>query len=181
VTNLPDELSIEDQLHLLLGRLVHAHARFDFNLGLQLKWIGPCLGVAVDHLLNPRAPFSQRLAALEPLVVEVYCEAGADAPADFEHWFDRAREAKALRNDHAHGRWGFRSASMLGDFDVEFVRLNWETDPLKQEGAVRLKLEDFAKEVAAIESLFGDYARLERRFRHRARPPKRPETGGRDA
>lgn len=28
-----------DEFHRLLGRLVHAIARFDFNVGLQLNWL----------------------------------------------------------------------------------------------------------------------------------------------
>lgn len=28
----------------LIGRLVHAHAQLDFNVGLQLNWMGPHLG-----------------------------------------------------------------------------------------------------------------------------------------
>jgi hypothetical protein len=46
-------MNAEEQLHQLLGQLVHSFARFDFNVGLQLVWIGPCRGVEIDHLLGP--------------------------------------------------------------------------------------------------------------------------------
>ena len=65
-------LDPEDRLHLLLGRLVHAFGRFDFNMGLQLKWLGPYRGVEVDHLLVGSKPFTMRFAQLEPLVMDVF-------------------------------------------------------------------------------------------------------------
>jgi len=34
------ETEFEDEFHRLLGRLVHATARFDFNVGLQLNSFG---------------------------------------------------------------------------------------------------------------------------------------------
>ena len=46
----------EKQVHYLLGRLVHAFARLDLCVGLQLKWLGPYRGVEVGKLLNPRQP-----------------------------------------------------------------------------------------------------------------------------
>jgi len=62
----------EDEFHRLLGRLVHAHARFDFNLGLQLKWLGPYCQVDLGGLLDPQTSrLGERLKKLRQLVLDV--------------------------------------------------------------------------------------------------------------
>lgn len=172
---------IEDQLHLLLGRLVHAFARFDFNIGLQLKWIGPYRGVEIDDLLTARVPFTHRFDALKSLLLEIYAREDRQAHAAFAKWFDRAEEARALRNDYAHGRWGFLSPDQLEPYEVEFVGLGWEMDPAKQAPAVRMRLDELDAEVQLIESLFAEFRSLAQTFSDRARPPKQWEDGRRKA
>jgi hypothetical protein len=168
-------MNAEEQLHQLLGQLVHSFARFDFNVGLQLKWIGPYRGVEIDHLLVPRVHFSQRFEALKPLLLEVYGSQDLHAHAAFTKWFARAEEAKAMRNGYAHGRWGIPSAFQAEPYEVEFISLGWELDPAKQPPAQRMRLDELAEEVRLIESLFAEFSNLERRFRRRATPPKRSE------
>lgn len=160
-----------DELHLLLGKLVHAFARFDFNVGLQLKWLGPYCGVEVGALLSARTPFARRFNELEPLVISVFGRAPG-ARGAFQDWFDRVKAAKAVRNDFAHGRW---SPWPLRDAPVptfEFVALHWEMDPEVQPPAARVSLQELREAVAAIESLFREYARLEKHYMSGARPPK---------
>lgn len=96
----------EDQLHRLLGRLVHAFARLDFCVGLQLKWLGPYRGMNVDRLLDARLPFKHRFDALEPLVLDMYAHTNRVAHDLYQTWFTRVERAKAVRNNYAHGRWG---------------------------------------------------------------------------
>lgn len=97
----------ERRFHELLGRMVHAHASLDFNVGLQLSWLGPHLGRKVNHLLDARkVPFAKRLKKLRTLVIELYGGAGAEVLGAFRAWFSEADSLKALRNDYVHGRWG---------------------------------------------------------------------------
>jgi hypothetical protein len=59
------EAEFENEFHRLLGRLVHATARFDVNIGHQLNWLGIYYQVDVKELLNPcRTQLKQRLIAL---------------------------------------------------------------------------------------------------------------------
>jgi hypothetical protein len=159
----------EDRLHLLLGRLVHAFGRLDFYIGLQLKWLGPYRGVKVDHLLDAKLPFKHRLDALKPLVIEMYAHTDQAAHDLYQTWFERVKNAKAIRNDYAHGRWGGFTPVKEG---FEFVALSWEMDPLKQTAAVHMTFDDLERSVAEVERLFGEYMSFEKRFRMQGRPSK---------
>src|SRR5687767_1814239 len=101
-----DHAEIRDRFHLELGRMVHAYSLFDFNVGCALGWLGPHNGEDVSDLLIGRVPLSMRLKALKPLVLKTYRAAGNDALAEFEAWFAKAFELKAIRNDYVHARWG---------------------------------------------------------------------------
>lgn len=164
------ELSPADRLHMLLGRLVHSFGRFDFNIGLQLKWLGPHRGVEVEHLLNARMPFANRLAALEPLVIEQYGYKDEGARRDFAQWFEHARTAKAFRNDFAHGRWAVYPDVFPEGPRIEFIALNWEMEQVKQIPPMKIKLDEFEEAVRALETLFGDYWKLTERYRNNGRP-----------
>jgi len=63
--------------------LINAIARLDFYFGLGG---------------SPEKP--------EVLIMDVYKPAGSKALAEFSAWFDNAHQARALRDDYAHGRWG---------------------------------------------------------------------------
>lgn len=119
-----------DEFHCLLGRLVHAHASFDFTIGLQLNWLGPHHEVKVHHLLDARkVSFSRRLAALKPLVLDLFEDAGACAREEFTKWFEKAEAMKALRNDDFHGRWGAPGRIVEGKPQLAFVALHWDLTP----------------------------------------------------
>lgn len=166
----------EDRLHLLLGRLVHAFARLDFYLGLQLKWLGPYRGVKIDQLLDARLPFKHRLDALKPLVLEMYAHTDQAAYDLYQSWFERVENAKAIRNDYAHGRWGgFRPVKE----GFEFVALSWEMDAMKQTPAVRMTFDDLERNVAEVELLFSEYTSFGNRFRMQGRPSKEWEEAAR--
>lgn len=97
-----DTEAFDREFHFLLGRLVHAHARFDFNVGLQLHWMGPMYGVDVSELLHPyKATFKARLDLFKRLVLDVYQPAGVAFVTEFRAWFDRAEKCRVLRNDYA--------------------------------------------------------------------------------
>lgn len=106
----PSEDPFLEEFHRNLGRLVHATASFDFNVGLQLHWIGPMLGVDVTEDLDPkRTHLRQRLRRLKSLTLKSFAAAGDDAVRELTNWFERADRARAIRNDYVHGRWGVPS------------------------------------------------------------------------
>jgi len=162
-----------NKFHQLLGRLAVAHARLDFNVGLQLNWLGSHLDVEVAHLLDAKkVVFSKRLKKLRVLVMELFEEAGSDALDEFRRWFARAERLKAVRNDYVHGRWGSsRSEGPDGDTRVlTFVALHWDIDG--PDKSVRITLSDLEKQVKQMESLTLQYFHLEEKYLTYAKPQK---------
>ncbi|AZG13793.1 hypothetical protein [Cupriavidus pauculus] len=70
------ETDFESAFHLLLGWLVHAIARLDFNIGLQLRYWGHEDDSRIRALLKPRTPkLDERLRVLEQLVAAAWSDA----------------------------------------------------------------------------------------------------------
>lgn len=154
------ELNYEQTFHYLLGRLVHAYARFDFNLGLQFSWANQS-GVDTKKLLNPtQSNISQRLEALRPMILKVYEFAGPKANHELKDWFKRADKARAIRNDFVHGRWAIPGVTKpLKDSNgeestLELVAPNWNTDGTTQVPEIKITLGEFEKQVKEAESIF---------------------------
>lgn len=67
----PSREAFLEEFHRHLGRLVNATASFDFNIGLQLNWMGPWLGIDVAEALDPkRTHLRQRLKRLMRLMAK---------------------------------------------------------------------------------------------------------------
>lgn len=171
--------AFEAEFHRLLGRLVHAHARFDFNIGLQLNWMGPFYQEEVAELLNPlQAQLGKRLKKLKQIVLDAYEPAGEHALAAFAAWFQRADQARALRNDYVHGRWGvpgkykFKPPGSMIDAEplLTFVALHWDMSPGRPDSSISMSLEEFASQVAAVETLFAEYWQLTEKYKQFAKP-----------
>lgn len=181
-TPLSREDPFRDEFHRLLGRLIHAIARFDFTVGLQLNWLGPYCQQDVSGLLGARqARLGERLKKLEVLIMDVYEPAGAQALAEFSTWFERADQARVLRNDYAHGRWGVPGKLKVKPpgrmIDAEpmlaFIPLHWDMTPDRADDSIYMTLEEFAAQVDDAESLFDAYWRLCKRYEMHAKP-RRP-------
>jgi hypothetical protein len=168
-----------DEFHRLLGRLIHSIARFDFTVGLQLNWLGPHCQQDVSVLLSARqAKLGERLKKLKALIMDVYEPAGTQALAEFSTWFDKADQARGLRNDYAHGRWGvpgkylFKPPGRLIDAKplLAFIPLHWDMTPDRADDSVYMTLEEFATQVSDAESLFDAYWKLCKRYESQAKP-----------
>lgn len=161
--------SFEDEFHRHLGRLVHGAARFDFNVGLQLNWLGIHCGVDVSKHLDPnRVSLGTRLDKLETLVGQAFKAAGPEAMAEFDAWFSRARSARALRNNYAHGRWGCpgklaESPHGAGHPRIPmlaFVSLDWDLTPDQPDRSLYLTMEDFSSQVDDAIAVFNSFFAL---------------------
>lgn len=161
--------TFREEFHRLLGRLVHETAQFDFYIGLQLNWLGDYYKVDLGDLLDPKkSQLNQRLKKLRQITMRAYQRAGDDALAEFSEWFDRADNARALRNDYVHGRWGvpgkydFKFAGRLMDADplLTFVPLNWDISPDQADSSISMTMQEFAQQVDAAQILFAEHHRL---------------------
>ena len=148
----------------LLGRLVHAHAQLDFNVGLQVNWMGPYLGHEVQGLLQPTTPFAHRLARLEELTEELFASAEPGALIEFEAWFAEAARLKQVRNDYVHGRWGVPRSAFETPPRIEFAPLHWNMDPEASAAPIVMTIDELEHEVASLQHLAGEYFRLTRKY-----------------
>jgi hypothetical protein len=146
---------ILDMFHQALGRLVHAHAQFDFNIGMQLNVLGLDTGHDVSELLVGKAPFSNRLRKAEDLVFIQYASAPDAAKQQLEQWFIKAHEVKAMRNDYTHARWQIPNLSDSDDPLFRMLPLNWNFDPNQEDKSVPIRLSDLHADAAEIERLDG--------------------------
>ena len=155
---------IKDRFHLRLGRLVHAYSRFDFNVGLALGWLGPHHGEDVSDLLIGKVPLAERLKKLKPLVMKTYQAAGDAALAEFETWFAKVCELKAIRNDYVHARWGLPGHCESDDPILKMLPMNWNFAHGCPDESVDVPLSGFAEQVAAIETLSAEFSALQKKF-----------------
>lgn len=162
---IPDKArAIEDEFHVRLGRLTQAAAELDFNVGLSLKWLARSLNADVTADLNPKFSFSNRLTKLKELLLQAYGDNHPALRSDFEQWFKRANDARTVRNDYVHARWGIRHAKEFGDHFIGYVPLNWEMDPGAAPKITWLSPADLDREVAELHRLSNDYHRLTKKY-----------------
>ena len=160
-----------DAFHLRLGRLTHASAELDVNIGLALNWLGQHNSIDVSKLLNPKkAQMCQRLEKLEELIVQIYDHTKPEVAADFGAWFRRTEKARALRNDYVHARWGM--AGKLRDEEpyVFFLALNWDMSADQPDRSIKLTLKEFDLQIDEVSKLGGDFMKLKDRHAKHAIP-----------
>jgi hypothetical protein len=170
---MPADLCFEDAFHLLLGRMVHAIARLDFHVGLQLCYWGSDKDTQIQSLLKPKtAKLDERLKALECLMRAAWVNAAAGGQQDFSRWFERAHRARVFRNDYAHGRWGVPGKHLPAESGklcdatplLVFVPLNWDMSPSREDESIAMTLDDFAAQVGEAERLSGQFQDLATKY-----------------
>ncbi|MDL5031266.1 hypothetical protein QRD43_05035 [Pelomonas sp. APW6] len=173
----PDE--IEDEMHRLLGRLIHGIARFDFIVGLQLRWIGVRLGVDTTKSLNvQKYRLADRLKCLQLHIEPLLSKQSPNALCEFQAWFDRAERARALRNDYAHGRWAAPGKYVESPQGPEhprvpllaFIPLDWDMSSGRPDTSRYMSLDELAEQVSDAADLFRSFKALSDKYLERIDP-----------
>lgn len=164
--------------HLRLGRLSHASAQLDFNIGLTLNWLGQHNSVDVRKLLDPKkTQLCQRLEKLEELIKKIYDQAQPRVASDFNAWFRRADKARALRNDYVHARWGMPGELKDEEPYVFFLKLNWDKSPGQPDKSVRLTFNEFDRQIEEVNKLASDFMKVRDRHAKHAISAALPSSG----
>ncbi|MFV8618107.1 hypothetical protein [Ralstonia pseudosolanacearum] len=183
----PAELRFEDAFHLLLGRMVHAIARLDFHVGLELRYWGSDKDTNIQSLLKPKtAKLDERLKALECLMRAAWVNTAAGGQREFSLWFERAHRARVFRNDYAHGRWGVPGKHLPGESGrfcdatplLVFVPLNWDMSPSREDESIAMTLDEFAAQVGEAEQLSGQFQDLATKYGEHLHVGKRLSRSG---
>ena len=161
--------SANDEMHRLLGRLIHAHARLDHFIGLQIVWLGDYRGRSVADLLVKGVNFAKRLRCLRQLALETWAHSDPEVGKEFTAWFNAVRHAQAQRNRLAHGRWGCMRSDAQ---QIECVELAWETETAKSKPTIKVQMTDFRQLVDDVESLQPKFIQLQKAFESRVRYTK---------
>lgn len=160
-----------DAFHLRLGRLTHASAQLDFNIGLVLNWLGQHNSLDVSKLLDPKkTQLCQRLGKLEELISKIYDQTQPHVATDFDAWFRRADKARALRNDYVHARWGMPGELKDEEPHVFFLTLNWDMTFDQPDKSIKLTFKEFDRQIHELSQLAGDFMKLRDRHAKHAIP-----------
>ncbi|SOZ68516.1 conserved hypothetical protein [Cupriavidus taiwanensis] len=172
----------ESAFHLLLGRLIHAIARLDFNVGLQLRYWAHEDDSRIRALLKPRtSKLEERLRVLEQLVAGAWSGAHDEGQRQLSDWFERAHKARGFRNAYAHGRWGVPGKHLHAESGrlcdatplLVFVPLDWDMSPNRKDNSIELTLDEFAAQVEEAEHLSVQFLDIERKFGEHLYPGRR--------
>lgn len=154
-----DELC--DAFHMRLGRLTHALAQLDQNVGLALNCMAKSHHLDISNLLDPaKARLSLRLNMLKKLLEISYGHQQPRFVADFADWHNCISHAHAIRNSYVHAKWGFRD---LLDGEEPYVllhALDWNMLPNQPDHSVKLALKEFDHQIDEISKLNIDFGKI---------------------
>jgi hypothetical protein len=139
------ETELEAMAALHLGRLLFVFGRLELNLGLALVRLRPADESGRETARVEQLSFGEKLAEFEANAR--LCHAGnAQALARWTPWFTQAHSLRRLRNDFAHGRWGFHNMQQ------EIFHVTGLPGGAHEEVA-RYTLEEFSARVAQAEDV----------------------------
>jgi hypothetical protein len=102
------ETEVEATAALHLGRLLFVFGRMELDVALALLKAQAAEDAERTILRVEQLSFGEKLREFEALVLQRHAD---DAPvlARWQRWFAAANGLCKLRNDFAHGRWGFQN------------------------------------------------------------------------
>jgi hypothetical protein len=146
------ETEIEATAALHLGRLLFVFGRMELNLGLALVAALPSEAFEREIVRVERLSFDAKLQEFEALVLPRHAD-DTLVLARWQRWFAAAQGLRKLRNDFAHGRWGFQNMQQ------QIIHVsNLPGSPNQNE--VRYTLAGFAARVAEAEDVADEFCAL---------------------
>src|SRR5262249_23162404 len=96
---------LEEKAATILGRILFEFSRLEMELGLCAVWVES--GVRLEQLtsMHEDSNFNDRLEFIRESIDRLLPE-DAESHAAYTAWCDRADEARKVRNELIHGRWG---------------------------------------------------------------------------
>jgi hypothetical protein len=139
------ETELEAMAAQHLGRLLFVFGRLEMNLGLALVHTRPACESWLETARVEQLSFGDKLAEFEAKALLRHAD-NEQALARWMAWFAAAHALRRLRNDFAHGRWGFQNVQ------EQIVHVSSLPDSPHQEVA-RYTLDEFSARVAEAEEL----------------------------
>jgi hypothetical protein len=139
------ETELEAMAAQHLGRLLFVFGRLEMNLGLALVHTRPAWEYEREIVRVEQLSFGKKLEGFEEKALLRHAD-NEQALARWMAWFAAAHALRRLRNDFAHGRWGFQNVQ------EQIVHVSSLPDSPQQE-VVRYTLDEFSARVAEAEEL----------------------------
>jgi hypothetical protein len=139
------ETEVEAMAAQHLGRLLFVFGRLEMNLELALVHMRPESESEIESGRIDKLSFGEKLAEWEAAVLLHHAD-DEQALARWMAWFASAHALRKLRNDFAHGRWGFQNVQQ------QIIHVSNLPDSPNQE-VTRYTLDEFTARVAEAEEL----------------------------
>ena len=146
------ETELEAMAAQHLGRLLFVFGRLELNLGLALVNLRPPGESERETARVEKLSFGEKLGEFEAKALASH---GGDARAlaRWRKWFLAAHALRKLRDDFAHGRWGFQHYRQQ---IVHVSKFPGSANP----DEVRYTLDEFAAHVADAEEVAEEFSTL---------------------
>jgi hypothetical protein len=152
-----DPNPLEESAGAVVGRIVFAFSRFEFDLGLCLRSVA---STGNSELLNPlvdRLTFKSKLDALIE-VVELRFTETPECVVAFKSWHKTMDRLRSKRNSFVHGRWG------VLDHLGEVVNVSPGMPTSESRPETRFTLLELAAELSDIEQAISAFGQLRKQW-----------------
>ncbi len=148
--------SLEEKAATILGRILFEFSRLEMELGLCAVWVES--GVHLEQLTNKHedSNFNKRLEFMRESIDRLLSK-GSESHAAYTAWCEQADEARKLRNDLIHGRWGVEA---VRDRVVNVIGL--PTSPNQR--SVSYSLEQLQQVVESLRALRKSLSEIRQRW-----------------
>jgi hypothetical protein len=102
--------ALERDAATVLGRMLFEFGRLDMSVGLCLAWVSDGKQLESRTRKFEEAGLNAKLEALSA-DVESFMPKGSKRHRAYSNWIARAHKLREIRNQLAHGRWGFDAAN----------------------------------------------------------------------
>ena len=100
---------LESAAGAVVGSIVFAFSRLEFNLGLCLRNAVGGVDVEAVNPIIQRLSFKQKLDAMLDVIAHKFAS-NAECVADFRRWHRSIDALRRKRNAFVHGRWGVHAS-----------------------------------------------------------------------
>ena len=149
---------MEAQAGEVIGRIVFAFSRFEFNLGLCLRNL---VGGTDPESANPlvaRLTFNHKLDAMID-VVEHKFASKPECIDDFKKWHRAISALRTKRNSFVHGRWG------ILEYDQKIVNVAPGLPGGAPQREKQFALGELQQEFEGIQRVISDFLALRKKWR----------------
>ncbi|WP_194725886.1 hypothetical protein [Noviherbaspirillum malthae] len=151
-----EELEIEASK--VVGQIVFALSRMEFNLGLCLRNLVGGQDVEAVNPLIARLSFKAKLDALLDVVKHKF-STEAECIGELKAWHAKMDEVRISRNSFVHGRWGTLAAAQ------EVVNVSPGLPNAAPQKETRYSLDDLAEELEEIKQVVDRFYNWRSRWR----------------